>query len=239
MSSVFVTKWREARPSEKLALGLALSVFLLCGWAFFELAEDVPEGAYRRLDRLILLGMREPENPAQPIGPTWVAEAVRDVSALGSEAVLALIVTGVVGYLIFSGRKLRAVALLVACGGGAVLNTGLKMIAHRPRPDVVPALTPVTSSSFPSGHSMVSAIVYLTLALLITRGEPRRSARIWVIALAGLIAVAVGISRVYLGVHFPTDVVAGWCAGTAWAIGCVACERWIVWRWPQTMKSLA
>ena len=114
----------------------------------------------------------------------------------------------------------------IAAGGGGFLSTVMKQLFGRDRPDVVPHLVAVTSSSFPSGHSMLAAIVYLTLGALLARFAARRRTRVYLLTVALFVTFVVGSSRVYLGVHYPTDVLAGWCIGSAWALTCwVAANR--------------
>jgi undecaprenyl-diphosphatase len=180
--------------------------------AFALLAGVVAGGRTQRFDDRVLVALRD------SAGPPWLREAVRDLSALGSEVVLTLLVLSVTGFLLLSGRGRGVPPLLVAAAGGFALSEGLKAVIARPRPEVVPHLSWTWSTSFPSGHAMLSTVVWLSLALLLaglTR-EPRRKALL--VALAGCLAVLVGVSRVYLGVHYPTDVMGGWAAGTVWAL---------------------
>lgn len=187
-------------------------------WAFLETAGAVSEPG--QADARILRSLRTPDNVYEPVGPRWVAEAARDVTALGGQAVLALLVGSVLGYLLIARRRHAAAVVLVATGGGALLTTALKGLYSRPRPDVVPHLASVTSYSFPSGHAMLSAVVYLTLGALLARLAGGRWAKLYFVGVAVLLTLLVGASRVYLGVHYPTDVVAGWAAGVGRAVLC-------------------
>jgi undecaprenyl-diphosphatase len=119
------------------------------------------------------------------------------------------------------------VLVLVSVAGGLLLSTLFKEAFDRPRPDLVPHGATVYTASFPSGHSMMAAVTYLTLAVMYARVEPRRAVKIYLIAVATLIILFVGASRVYLGVHWPTDVVAGWLAGATWALFCWLIARWL------------
>ncbi len=149
----------------------------------------------------------------------------RDLTALGGVAVLVIAIVSAAGMLWLRGRR-RTVGFLVgAVGGGLLMSTLFKIGYDRPRPELVPYGAEVYTASFPSGHSMMSAIVWLTLAALVARSEPVPAARAWIMGMAGFVTVAVGLSRVYLGVHWPTDVLAGWTAGAAWAFGCLALAR--------------
>ena len=197
-----------------------LALFAAAGaiWAFLAIGGEMREGETLAIDRRILLAFRTPGNPAQPIGPQSFQEAMRDVTALGGVTVLTLVtVVAALGFVFH--RKLRHAAVLV----GAVLvaivaSEVLKHLYGRPRPDLVPHGSYVYSASFPSGHSMLSTTVYLTLATLISTLEPRRPTKVLAFAVAVMVMIAVGFSRIYLGVHWPSDVLAGWCAGAGCAL---------------------
>jgi undecaprenyl-diphosphatase len=189
-------------------------------WAFVEVAEEVSEGEYRAADRQAILILRTPGDPTDPRGPRWLEEAARDVTALGSLGVLALLTLAVAGFLWMDGKPHAALFVLVAVGGGMVLSLALKGAFDRPRPDLVPHGSHVYTASFPSGHSMLAAVTYLTLGALLARVQARRHLKVYLLALAVALTLMVGVSRVYLGVHWPTDVLAGWSAGAAWAVLC-------------------
>lgn len=184
-----------------------------------EVREDEPE-ALHRLDTALLLGLRSPGDPADPIGPLWLEIAARDLTSLGSAAVLALVVLLAVGYLLVARRPGPAVLLVVAVGGGQILSSVLKIGFARVRPDLVPHSVDVYTASFPSGHAMLSAVTYLTLGAILASVEPQRRRRLYVLGAAVLLTLLIGVSRIYLGVHWPTDVLAGWCIGSAWAVFC-------------------
>jgi len=188
-------------------------------WTFVAVADAVGEGDVRALDRAVLLAMREPGDRADPVGPPWVEEMGRDLTALGGGTILTLVSVAAALFL-WMARRPRSVALLaVAFGGGQLLSFLLKRAFGRPRPDLVPHEAYVYSASFPSGHSLMSAVVYLTLGALLARVLPRARMKILVMACAVAATALTGVSRVYLGVHWPTDVVAGWAVGAAWATG--------------------
>jgi undecaprenyl-diphosphatase len=203
-----------------LVLLLALLALVLGLWGFYQVASAVQEGSTQRLDEHILLSLRDPADLATPIGPGWVQEIGRDLTALGGVACLCIITVAVVGFLLLC-RKYNALALLLlAIVGGLLLTTLLKGSFSRPRPSVVPHLSHVDTSSFPSGHSMLSAVVYLTLGSLLARlVEPMRL-KLYFVGVALVLSFLVGLSRVYLGVHYPSDVLAGWAAGLTWAVLC-------------------
>ena len=215
-------------------LGILLLVFTIAGgvWAFATLASDVREGETKSFDSRILLAMRRPGDLA-PKGPPAVQEAVRDVSALGGVTLLSLVTFIAVGFLVLDGKSHMAGFAAGSVVGGMAVATLLKDVFQRPRPEIVPHLVYAGSSSFPSGHSMMSALTYLTLAALLARSQERRRLKAFFLLLAVLVTFMVGVSRVYLGVHWPTDVLAGWMAGTTWALLC-----WTLARWLQSRKTL-
>jgi undecaprenyl-diphosphatase len=202
-------------------------------FAFAKIAAEVEEGDTTAFDRHILLLFRHPDDLSVPIGPPWLHEAARDVTSFGSVVALAFILLASVGYLLLVRKRAAALFVLVAVGGGQLLSTGLKVAFERPRPDVVPHAVEVFTASFPSGHAMLSAVTYLTLGTLLARLLPDRAVRIYVLCLAVFLTLAVGVSRIYLGVHYPTDVLAGWLVGSAWALLC-----WIVALWMQYRGGL-
>ena len=209
--------------------GLLLVVALLAGgtWGFVELAGEVLEGETSTFDQTVLLAMRSPADPSDPLGPHWMEELVRDFTALGGVGVLTFLTLAVAGYLALE-RKWRTMVLVVAAiFGGMILSNMLKGLVARPRPDLVPHGSYVYTSSFPSGHSMMAAVTYLTLGALLARVQPRRRVKAYLLLLAILLTVLVGFSRVYLGVHWPTDVLAGWASGAMWALLCWMVARWL------------
>lgn len=215
------------RNQDLLVLILMLGA-ALAAWAVIELADEVKEGTTRELDEKILLFFREPGNLSDPIGPPWVEEGMRDLTAIGGVTVLGLFVMSVSGYVLLRRQYHAFWLILAAIGGGLLLNLALKSWVARPRPTIVPHLSNVLTASFPSGHSMLSAVVYLTLAALLARLAVEVRFKLYIIAIAVLFSFLVGVSRVYLGVHYPTDVLAGWTLGLLWAVLC-----WLVARFLQ------
>lgn len=201
---------------------LLILVALVCGgiWGFIELADEVIEGETHQVDQAILLAMRNPADRSDPLGPGWVEEMGRDFTALGGVAVLTFIALVAGGHMLLRGRTRSALYLAVTVGGGMLLSTLLKFGFDRPRPDLVPHESIVYTASFPSGHSMMSAVVYLTIGALVARLDSRPALRLYVLGVAVFLAITVGISRIYLGVHWPSDVLAGWAAGATWALMC-------------------
>ena len=203
---------------------------LLCGsgaLAFLWLAEEVAEQEYQALDRAILLALRDPADPAMPIGPPWLLTSMTDITALGGYTVLTLIVAFACAYMVAARQRRAALVLLAASLSGTLVSTLVKMLFDRARPDLVPHLVPALSPSFPSGHAMLSATIFLTAGALAAQVVPRRRMAALILGFAVLLTVLVGASRVYLGVHWPSDVVAGWLLGMAWAALWWLAERYL------------
>ncbi|MBN9218357.1 MAG: phosphatase PAP2 family protein [Mesorhizobium sp.] len=190
------------------------------------LAEEVLEGDTSRFDMTVLMALRSGGNPANPIGPAWLGEMGRDVTSLGSFAFLGFIFAATVGYLLLIRKRGQAVLMTVAVLGGVGISTLLKIGFDRPRPDIQHAVR-VFTASFPSGHATLSTITFLTLGALLTRANTDRRIKFYFVTLAVFLTIMVGLSRVYLGVHYPTDVLAGWCVGAAWAILCWTGASWL------------
>jgi len=194
-------------------------------WVFAALAGEVMEGDTRQFDEWVLSALRQEADPGRLRGPWWLQAGAEDLTALGSPTVLGLTVLAVTGYLLLHGLYRNGLFIFIASAGGWVLNWLLKAAFERTRPDIVPHLREVMSSSFPSGHALTSAAVYLTLGALLMRIAEGRLAKYYCIAIAMLLTFLVGSSRVFLGVHYPTDVVAGWLIGMTWALLCWVIER--------------
>jgi undecaprenyl-diphosphatase len=211
--------WVRFRLNEAAPL-LSLAAVSFFAWAFLEIAGEVLEGDITTFDRTLLLALRETGNPADPIGPSWFEEAARDITALGGHVVLTIVTLATLAYLMMTRKSHAALLVVAAVGGGMLLSTALKLGFERPRPDLVPHAARVYTASFPSGHAMLSAVAYLTLGALLARVQPSRRLKAFLIGLAVILTILVGGSRVYLGVHWPSDVLAGWCVGAAWASLC-------------------
>jgi len=207
------------------AFGVVLAVS-----GFIELAEEMREGEMHQFDEWILRLARRTDDPALMIGPRWLAEAVTDFTALGGTAVLTTVLFCAIGYLALLNRYGAAALVVVASAGGGLLSVGLKQVFARGRPDIVPHLVTVEGLSFPSGHSMAAAVIYLTLGALLARFAARRRLRIYVVAISLGLTFLIGITRVCLGVHYPTDVLAGWAAGLGWALLCWLVARYLQYR---------
>lgn len=186
-------------------------------WAFIDLADDVMAGDVQAFDERVVLAMREQADLSDPLGPAWFEEMMRDATGLGGVGVLTFITLVTFGYLMYEHKYKLALLVVCAIGTGILLSFLMKSGFTRARPELVPHGSHVYTSSFPSGHSMMSALVYLTLASLLVRVQKRRRVKIYLFAVAIALTLIIGSSRVYLGVHWPTDVFAGWMAGALWA----------------------
>ena len=230
MNSTWHERWSSIRKSIRIELGLLLALFAVAGgiWGLVQIAGEVVEGETEAFDKALLLAFRTGGNAALPIGPAWLPEMARDITALGSLGVLSLVIVIVIGYLIIVQKRAAALLVFVAVVGGQVISTLLKVGFERARPDLIADAPKVFTASFPSGHAMLSAVTYLTIGALLMRVEANARARIFVLGVAVVLTMLIGLSRVYLGVHWPTDVLAGWCVGAAWAMLC-----WLVALWLQ------
>ncbi|WP_411236202.1 phosphatase PAP2 family protein [Marivita sp. S0852] len=206
---------------------IALLVLASLIWMFFQLADAVLDNETRSFDTLVILAFRTASDLSDPLGPIWVEELARDVTALGGVGVLTFLILASAGLLWLHGKRKLTGFLLVAVTSGITLSQVLKLGFDRQRPDLVPHEAAVYTASFPSGHSLMAAIVYLTLGVLLARTFERRSVKAYVMSLAAFLVIAVGVSRVYLGVHWPTDVLAGWILGAAWALMCGVIASWL------------
>lgn len=190
------------------------------GWVFIELADDIGENETEKIDRMLLLMLRNRNDLSDPLGPRWFEEMVRDVTAFGGTGPLVFITLAAMLYLLLLRKYRTSLFVLLAVGGGQLLSSLLKFGFDRARPDLVPHGMHVYTASFPSGHAMMAAVTWLTLGALLARTEARKRIKAYLILLAITVTVLVGLSRVYLGVHWPTDVLGGWVAGSAWAALC-------------------
>ncbi|SDA99498.1 phosphatase PAP2 family protein [Mesorhizobium qingshengii] len=189
-------------------------------------ADAVLKGEGSNFDQGLLMAFRSGGDPANPIGPAWVEGVGRDITSLGSVAFLGVISVATVGFLLIIQRRNYALQLATAVIGGVLISKTIKAAFDLPRqstPHIVPAFT----ESFPSGHAMLSAITFLTLGTLVARVSTKPDVKICVLSLAALLTLMVGCSRVYLGIHYPTDVLAGWCVGIGWTILCWFGFRWL------------
>jgi len=230
LQSWFGLRKLERRELNWLLVGLGACILLL---VFLALAGEVAEGDTQAFDVKVLQALRNSADPSQPIGPPWVAWSVADITALGGPTVLGLVLASVVGFLLLQTRYHTALFVTATTATGELLVWVLKHTFNRARPSVVPNLR-ILSPSFPSGHAMESAIVYLTLGAVLMRVAERRVTKGYCLGMAVFLTTLVGISRIFLGVHYPTDVVAGWMFGFFWASLC-----WMVARRFETETGVA
>ena len=208
--------WRRS-----VTAGVHPLVVLLClsgGVLFAHIVEEMMEGDTSASDNAILLALRVPGHLATPIGPPWLLQSAIDISALGGFTFTWLFTTAAAAFFALTRRWRTLAIFLGAIVGASILNAVLKLSFHRARPEVVPHLTQVDNASFPSGHAMISAAIYLTLGALLASSQGSHGARLYVICLSVVVTIMIGLSRLYLGVHWPSDVMAGWSAGAAWAL---------------------
>ena len=208
---------------EKTVL-VALACIVAGVWGFALLADEVIEGGTQGFDEKLLLSFRHGDTRAM-VGSPSVQQAARDVTALGGVAVLTFVTGIAAGFLVLDGKRHMALFVLGSILSGLIASTILKDVFHRARPDLAPFDVYVSGASFPSGHSMMSAVTYLTLGALLARSQSRRRLKAYFLLVAIFLTFAVGVTRVYLGVHWPTDVLAGWTAGAVWALLCWLAAR--------------
>jgi undecaprenyl-diphosphatase len=216
---------RVARIERLTLFAVILAAGIL--FLFARLANAVRRGSAPAFDEWLIIALRTPGDLADPIGPGWVEEMMRDFSAMGSTGVLTLMVLAIAGFLAMTRKTHAGLFVLASVAGGVLISQTMKWAYARPRPDLVPHSAEVFTTSFPSGHSMMSAVVYLTLGALLARTQADRAAKVYVLAVAVLLTALVGASRVYLGVHWPTDVLAGWALGGLWALICLLVMQWL------------
>ena len=218
MQSASVGHQKNSRWTATEHLGLAVMIAGLLSFAV--LAELITIPGTQQLDEAVLRMFRDVDDPSRPVGPRWFHELARDFTALGGYGLLTTVLVLVTAFLHLERRHTRAHFVVVTVTLGYVISMFLKRAVERPRPDIVPHLSHVNSLSFPSGHSMMSAVVYLTLGLMLSEIASSRSVKCFLVITPLTIAAAVGVSRVLMGVHYPTDVVAGWSAGLSWTLFC-------------------
>jgi undecaprenyl-diphosphatase len=189
------------------------------------LVDKIARGKSLKLDTTLLLALRKPGHLDVPIGPAWLEQSAIDLSALGGFTLQWLLGGAAVGFLLYARRRAEALWLLGSIVGASALNTVFKLSLNRPRPELVPHLARVSNASFPSGHAMISAAIFLTVAAMLGETQKRASAKAYLMGLAGVLVILIGCSRVYLGVHWPSDVMAGWCFGSVWALFAFATNR--------------
>ncbi len=197
---------------------ISFLAILLLILLFRQIANWIDAGTTDRIDFELLRMCRDETPEMKPRGSPKFVGAVRDFTALGSGTVLTFLVITVSLFYFLQGRWRTGLFLLVTSSLGWGLMEWLKDVYARPRPAVVSHLTPETSYSFPSGHAKMSAVIYLTLGIILAQRSRRQSVKVFWMSIAIVLTLCIGCTRVYLGVHHPSDVLAGWIAGTCWAL---------------------
>ena len=217
---------QSADPFRSLWRPLLVGAFVAAMvFLFLKLGSEIVEGETQGFDRSILHWAQalRAQHPA-------LSEALRDITALGSFAVLALITAITVGYLALFGSKRMAALVTIAMVSGIALVSVFKGLFDRPRPDLAFAELSVSGLSFPSGHTSMSAIAFLTIGALLAATHKRAGERVYILLIAALFTLLVGLSRIALGVHWATDVIGGWALGSAWAVLWLQVVRWLARR---------
>lgn len=212
--------WQSLLERFDLRLLLLIAVILSGCWVYIELVGEVLSGGTQELDEWILRSLRKPGDLDTPIGPKWLTEVMRDITSLGSTVVLTLIVVAAAGYLLLINRYGICALLVIAASGAGGFSKFMKHFINRPRPDVVEHLTEVTSPSFPSGHSLASAAIFLTIGVVLAQVSEHWRVRIYFVFIAISSSILIGFSRMFLGVHYPSDVLAGLVLGYSWGLFC-------------------
>lgn len=224
LRSLWARRWDHARTALTLARREIVPLLLLCFTAiclltFAELVDDVMENDTHAFDLAVLDTLRG-AGPGDPLGPEWLEDAARDFTSFGGTMVLATMSALACLYLALTRRGGAAVYLALCLAGGSLLSNGVKELIGRSRPDEIYQAAPVFTASFPSGHALLSAVFYLTLGALLSRVQERRRVKLFLLGTALFLTLLVGATRIYLGVHWTTDVFAGWILGAAWAALC-------------------
>lgn len=221
------SRWIDWIASHERAVLAAWLLIVAGTWLFFEVAGRVSGGQTQAFDESVVRMFRQPNQPDELIGPKWLAQFAREITVLGSYSALILMVSISTLFLSAANQKIALRTLLGATLSGYAAMLLLKHNFQRPRPEIVPHLAESHSSSFPSGHALMSAIVYVTLGFQLLRVIENDRVRFAIMFTAMLLTTLIGASRVFLGVHFPTDVLAGWTAGLVWSLlWLVGARRW-------------
>ena len=214
-------RWLEAAGPRKAMFASACCfaggffVAALGVTVFVEIADDMTEADGQSFDRQVLSLMRPyADDPGRPWGPWWLKEAAADLTSLGGISVLGLFALIVVLFLLSQRKWLSSLLLVLGLTGGVMLSEGLKAVFERARPPAAMQAVETINASFPSGHALLSTVFYLSVAVMLTRAFPRERFKVFVLGVGILLALLVGLTRIYLGAHWATDVFAGW-AGVA------------------------
>lgn len=203
-------------------LGVVLALGIVSGGIgfFVDIADDMTEGEGQAFDQQVLAFVRPGADPTDAIGPDWLHTAMMDFTSLGGLSVLLLFALIAVGFLLIQRKPWSAMMLAIALSGGLLLSEVMKGVFQRDRPPEMFQAVETINASFPSGHALLSTVFYLTLGVMLERAFSRRRLKVYVLSVAILIALLVGVSRVFLAAHWASDVMAGWALGAAWAMLC-------------------
>ena len=210
--------WGRAVSCSEAMLACAIAVIAFA--VFLAIALAAASGATHGFDAAALLALRDPADPSRPFGPAWLQETARDFTALGSNGVLVALTAAGAGLLALARRQGAALLLLATFWGALIIESAAKFMFERPRPELVPHAARVFTTSFPSGHATVSAATGLAVSIMLAQARPEQRFRLLAAGSAACLVAVIGVSRVYLGVHWPTDVAAGWALGIGWAALC-------------------
>lgn len=212
----FITNY----SSREIKILINLFILVTALLVFIYVAKEVASGDTQKIDKLVLEYLRDNAEMKLPIGPTWFTAAMTDITALGGATIILMITAAVSLYLMIQKKYEYMWLILIATVGGALISFGLKELFARERPPLIFHLLTVKSMSFPSGHAMMSSVVYLTQGALLAKVQPNKNLRVCILLIVIFLVFLIGISRVYLGFHYPSDVLAGWSVGFAWASLC-------------------
>lgn len=216
--TAFLTRALRVARTE-IAAVVALLVLALGALSFIEVADDMREADGQAFDQAVLHAVRPyAEDPGRPWGPWWLHEAAADITSLGGISVLTLFALFALGFLLIQGKRLSALLLVFGLASGVALSEGLKALFERERPPLAFQAVETLNASFPSGHALLSTVFYLTLGVMLTRAFPKKRLKAYVLGVGVLIALLIGLTRIYLGAHWASDVFAGWSVGAAWAM---------------------
>lgn len=212
----------------EFVLVASLAVIATAVLAFIKIADEMSEGEVHGFDMAVLQMLHpDPANPSDPLGPKWLDHAAADLTAIGSVSVLAVLALLVGAFLVMQRKRLEAAIIAVAFAGGLTISQLLKEFFNRERPPEAYRASEILNASFPSGHALLSTVVFLTLGAMLVQAAKGQALRIYVMSAAIALTLIVGLTRIYLGVHWTTDVLAGWSAGAAWATACWLAGRWL------------
>ena len=221
--------------SREIRILLNLFILVTALLVFTYVAKEVVSGESKGFDEMTLNYLRH-DGKIMEDEQTWLTGMMIDITALGGTTIIFMITAAVVFYLLIQKQYEFMWLILIATIGGAILSFGLKELFARERPPLIYHLLTVKSLSFPSGHAMMSSVVYLTQGALLAKVQSNKNLRVYILLVAIILVFLIGISRIYFGVHYPTDVLAGWSVGLAWASLCWLAVKYLQKRKVQKSK---